>query len=250
MNKYLVLLVVLCHLKGVSQEVKEVNAIEDDIQVVTFNNEYQGTKTTAYIKKRSFEDGLESKYSGSDFTYTEEKEPPVDTKKKEENPAANSAFFTGFINFMTLIFPYLFGLLVVFIIVKTLIGSDIKFWKFSKTTKFKAAPLLFDEEVESISATDFDSLLKRALASGDYRLATRYHYLSALKILADKELIKYHKEKTNAAYLLELKNKELRARFSYLSYIYNYVWYGEFSINAQMFKKIDTKYKSFLSSIH
>ncbi len=238
MSRYLVLIAVLYCINVVSQEELEFSPDQNHVLTVVSEAPYQGTKSTAYIKKRSFDDALDSKYSGSDFTYTEKEDVPEDdTLKKEPAPVSDSLFFTKFLLFMTSVFPYLLGLLVVYIIVRVLMGSDLKFWKYSKTTKIKGTGLTFEEEEEFISATDFDALLKRAVALKDFRLATRYHYLATLKKLADKELIKYHIEKTNAAYIYELKNKSLRARFSYLSYIYNYVWYGEFSIDAQMFKK-------------
>jgi hypothetical protein len=51
--------------------------------------------------------------------------------------------------------------------------------------------------------------------------------------LKDHELIIWLPEKTNADYLSELKQETLRKRFSYLSYLYNCIWYGEFSIGDE-----------------
>ena len=103
--------------------------------------------------------------------------------------------------------------------------------------------------VSNDNNTIFDTLLTNAINNGNYRLATRFHYLSLLKKLSQKELIKYDKDKTNTEYQFELKNKELRAKFSYLAYIYDYVWYGEFPVDQLKFGVIENKYKSFIEVI-
>ena len=80
----------------------------------------------------------------------------------------------------------------------------------------------------------------------DFRLAVRYYYLQVLKDLSNKKIIDYHKDKTNTEYLFEIDNKALRDQFSHLSYIYAYVWYGEFLLDENSFKKAQNKYQSFL----
>lgn len=66
-----------------------------------------------------------------------------------------------------------------------------------------------------------------------------------LKDLSDKKLIDYHKDKTNSEYLFELKNETQKDQFSYLLYVYNYIWYGEFAINKREFQLAENKYQSF-----
>ena len=64
--------------------------------------------------------------------------------------------------------------------------------------------------------------------------------------LSKKELIDYHKDKTNSEYLYEIENNTMRTQFSYLSYVYSYVWYGEFPVDETNFKVAENKYQSFL----
>ncbi|MEI7487385.1 MAG: hypothetical protein WCJ72_08235 [Chryseobacterium sp.] len=52
-----------------------------------------------------------------------------------------------------------------------------------------------------------------------------------LKKLSDKKSINWNPEKTNKDYVTELKVPNLKNEFSNLSYIFEYVWYGEFSID-------------------
>ena len=79
----------------------------------------------------------------------------------------------------------------------------------------------------------------------DYRKATRYYYLLLLKRMNEKELITYDKDKTNSEYVFDLQKLELRKQFSYLLYIYDYVWYGEFKVDELNFKTIENEYESF-----
>jgi hypothetical protein len=49
--------------------------------------------------------------------------------------------------------------------------------------------------------------------------------------MSHKNIIELHKDKTNSDYQYEIKNAPLRQSFGYLSYIYDYAWYGEFEVS-------------------
>lgn len=212
----------------------------------TENDTVKYLKNIDYDKKRAFTSDLKEKYSGKEFIYTENLNKP---KPKEAISPEELSFFTGLISFMTAFFPYLLGLIFVFIIIKTFINSEASFWSFGKSNG-KIADKLIHEDDDNIEDIDFDNLLKRAISNDNYRLAIRYYYLILLKKLAIKKYIEYHKDKTNSEYLFELKSKQIKKEFSYLSYIYSYVWYGEFHVNEQKFNVIENKYKSFINSIN
>ena len=200
------------------------------------------SKTTEFSDQKHFTTDLNTKYSGKKFKY-------IDNLKKEKiQPSIDTSGADLFLSFMATVFPYLIGLIIVLIILKTFINTESGFWKFGKSTKKTTKKLVHDDD-ENIDETDFDNLLSRAITNGNYRLATRYHYLTTLKKLSQKELIKYDKDKTNTEYQFELKNKELRKKFSYLAYIYDYVWYGEFPVDQVKFNVIANKYKSFIQAI-
>ena len=62
-------------------------------------------------------------------------------------------------------------------------------------------------------------------------------YLKCLKVLANKKTIEWHFDKTNTDYLNEIKDSKLKVLFKRVSYIYDYVWYGEFPIDADGFNR-------------
>ncbi|WP_223034125.1 hypothetical protein [Hanstruepera marina] len=97
---------------------------------------------------------------------------------------------------------------------------------------------------ENINTVNFDDLITSALKQNNYRLATRYMYLKSLKILSKKGIIDWHYDKTNSDYINEITNETTRNRFKRISYIYDYVWYGEFEIDENQFKRNQTDFNT------
>ncbi|TXD49283.1 hypothetical protein [Polaribacter sp. IC073] len=212
----------------------------DSIAVVKDTTKY--VKTIDYTAKRSFQEAIKLRYTDKEFVYTEEEIP-------EENEASSTdlSFLRAFASFMQAIFPFLLGGFVVFIILKLVLGSEIGFWNFKKGKKKVAEKLVYEDE--DIHEVDLEALLAQAILEQNFRLAVRYNYLSVLKELSNKKLIDYHKDKTNTAYTYELEQGTIREEFSYLSYVYTYVWYGDFPIDSNDFNKIKEKYSSFKTKV-
>ena len=85
-------------------------------------------------------------------------------------------------------------------------------------------------------------MISKAENQQDYRLAIRYHFLRMLKTLTDKNLIDWNPEKTNRDYISEISASELKEQFKDASRIFDYVWYGEFSINETEYKTYKDKF--------
>jgi hypothetical protein len=220
----------------------------DDIIVIKADSVVY-TKTTAITEARTFTTNIKEKYAGKDFEYTEETEVKPketdDNKPNESLPIFDFLSFLGF--FMSTIFPFLLGGFVIYVIVKVLLGSEFKLWNKTVKSQKMAKKLIYEDE--DIHEINLDTLLQQAIANKDFRLAIRYYYLSSLKTLSNKQVIDYHKDKTNSDYLFEIENTTMRTNFSYLSYVYSYVWYGEFPVDETSFKVAENKYQSFLKSI-
>ncbi|HLV39402.1 hypothetical protein [Xanthomarina sp.] len=204
-------------------------------------------KSTKVEQAVSFKSDLKEKYNDKEFVYTDDLKEP-EPRREDVSPTTNNGFLAAFVAFMTYIFPFVLGIIIVLIILKIVLGADMGFWNFKKSTKQVADKLVYEEE--GIHDTDFNKLLEKAIEDTNFRLATRYYYLSLLKKLSDLKTIEYHKDKTNTEYVFEIENKDLRNQFSEVSYIYSYVWYGEFPIDSLKFKTIENKYKSIFKSIH
>lgn len=197
-------------------------------------------KNTNILEERSFSENLKEKYADKDFKYIDE------NIEKDKKDLKESTFLKFFIFFMSKVFPILLGIFVIIIILKVILGLDLQFWKSTSKTRKNAKKLVYEDE--DIHEVDLDSLLKQSIENKDFRLSIRYYYLAVLKKLSSHKIIAYHKDKTNSEYLFEIENTAIRNQFSYLSYVYSYVWYGEFVIDDAHFKIAQNKYQYFLKS--
>jgi uncharacterized protein DUF4129 len=93
--------------------------------------------------------------------------------------------------------------------------------------------------------TDFDALINQSLKNNNYRQAVRYQYLKTLHRLAGKELIELAPDKTNYQYVREMKKPLLQNEFASLTLNYEYVWYGEFAIEKEMYNRLEKHFLNF-----
>lgn len=208
-------------------------------------------KNTNYTKKRSFKTELNKKYSGKEFIY-KEREPKKKKKEKKEKKEIDPNFLIQLkkiASFIGSAFPYILGLLVIFVIVKSFLGTNFKLLKINKRKPVKIKKMIYEDDDEYIENSNFDKLIKQAVFNKNYRLATRYYYLLSLQKMISKKQISYHKDKTNSDYLNEIKNKTVKSKYSYISYLYNYIWYGKFEINEHKFKTVKQHFTTFINLI-
>ncbi|GAA4281008.1 DUF4129 domain-containing protein [Gaetbulibacter aestuarii] len=137
-------------------------------------------------------------------------------------------------------------LLVVFFIFKAVMNKEGR-WIFGKSSDKNIIPV---RNIEAdIHSTDFKALIASAEAENNYRLAIRYYYLWLLKGLSENGIIHYDVEKTNSDYQNEISSDSLKKSFSYSSYLYNYIWYGEFPVNQIEFDHAKTTFSNLLNQL-
>ncbi len=135
---------------------------------------------------------------------------------------------------------------IVLVLIVYLIFGGNKLFGNKGNTKINVEDEITEENIET---ADIDTLIQKAEAQGNLRLAVRYHYLLILKKLVIKDLIKFEDKKTNADYLSEITNPVLNKGFSYVSYLYSYIWYGEFSINEFQYQQAKADFVALKESI-
>lgn len=196
---------------------------------------------------------LNDLYNGEDFIY--------------ERTAENSGWWTRFKQWLSDLIQDLFSIknkgqasdttdiaikiagviifmLVIYFIFKAVMNDEGK-WIFGKSSDRNIIPV---KDIENnIHTTDFNELISKAEQEQNYRLAIRYYYLWLLKTLTNKEIIEYDVEKTNSDYFNEIAHLETRQKFAYTSYLYNYIWYGEFNVDDVQYNKAKKAFNSFLN---
>lgn len=205
------------------------------------------------IASRSFRENFQKDYTSEDFIY--ETIAPKETTKWDNFKAwllhwldrifsfggeGNATAFEIILKTLAL----LVVLFVVYLIVKAIINKEGG-WIFGKSSKKKIKIAEFQEE--DIHNIDFKSIIEKNKSLKNYRLSIRYYYLWLLKRMSDSHIIEWDIEKTNSDYLYEIQRAALKEDFQYLSYIYDYSWYGEFTIDEALFQKAE---KAFIKTIN
>ncbi|SCY14416.1 hypothetical protein SAMN05192588_1364 [Nonlabens sp. Hel1_33_55] len=98
-------------------------------------------------------------------------------------------------------------------------------------------------EETHIQELDLNKFINEAIANGNYRNAVRYLYLNSLKMLSSAGKIDWDFQKTNSDYYREIKDVDLKTQFQKVSYLYDYVWYGEFAIDESAFAKAKQQFE-------
>ena len=203
------------------------------------------------LHPKKFKENLQSRYKGNEYDYSVSKPRESFLQKlfKKINKLLQSIFgetaFTKSANIASILMR-LFAIILVgfllYFIVKYILGKDGNFI-FGK--KNKKVDISAEELHENIHEINFPESIAQFERSGDYRSAVRYQFLFVLKKLSDKKLIGWNPEKTNKDYGAELKAPHLKNEFFSLSYIFDYVWYGEFSIDERSYQNFKTQYQAF-----
>lgn len=202
------------------------------------------------IEARTLPENFQKKYSGPDFIYqpkTPEKNAWDRFKEWLASIFRNLFNFTSdessmnFVAVLLKVLAVLIVVIVIYLIVKALINKEGQ-WIFGKNSNKKT--IHYSDIEKNIHLLDFDKLIKESILSGEKRIAVRYYYLWLLKVMAQNHYIKWDIEKTNSDYLYELQSRVHKEEFTYLSYLYNYIWYGEFEIDDHTFAKTQNRFKN------
>lgn len=207
------------------------------------------------IEVVEFEHNFKSKYADDEFVY--------DVKQQQNNIWERfSEWFSNwlsrtfefedgksaqkFLSYLINGIAFLIIVFVVYLIIKSILNKEGQ-WIFGKNSDKNM--LLYDDIENNIGSIDFAKLIQETLNSGNKKFVIRYYYLWVLKKMSDNGIIKWDLEKTNSDYLTEIKNDSDRKNFAYLSYLYNYIWYGNFDVNSTNFDKAVASFKDTIQSL-
>jgi len=229
--------------KAKPPKVEAVKYTEKDIQI-----------DSDTIAAKTFPKNFKKKYTSSEFIY-EPKAPERGIWDNIKEWIAN--FLRKIFSFndpkksitvaviVLRILAVLIVIAVIYLIVKALINKEGQ-WIFGKNANKRNVQ--YSDIEKNIHLLDFEKLIRESIQTGEKRVAIRYYYLWLLKVMAQHNYIEWDIEKTNSDYLYELRNPAHREDFTYLSYLYNYIWYGEFEIDETSFVKAENRFKKSLKT--
>lgn len=234
---------------------EEISSYKDDS---TAKAEYlkelkEISKDTSIVKSGQFSSNFQEKYyKDKEFDYhRDEVKRSIWEKIKERIYKILSILFGWGKNYKigkaTNTFYYVISAIIIltalFFIVKFLIqNKDNLFFK----RKDKEIKIDVNDLEQLIQHANFEGLISESEQQGNARQSIRLYYLWLLQYLKDKDMIEWDLNKTNGDYISEIKNENIRQKFSYLSYLFNYIWYGEFSINDTEYQRAKKAFLNFL----
>ncbi|RRJ89611.1 DUF4129 domain-containing protein [Flavobacterium macacae] len=256
MNKYLYLLFLFLSLNSFGQDsLSYVPPTIDTTAVAVKFTEKDILIDSSSVKAKTFPKDFKEKYTDADFQY--------EKKIKEKNSwdrfldwlaywlskifsFSSEGSSVSFVEILLKVLAVGVILFVIYLIVKAIMNGEGR-WVFGKSSDKRV--INYDEIEKNLHLVDFEKLIKEATKSGENRLLIRYYYLWLLKKLAEKEIIDWDVEKTNSDYIYEIKSEKLRGEFTYLSYLYNYIWYGEFKLEEEMLAKAVKSFEKTIKSL-
>ncbi len=199
--------------------------------------EWKNMQSFAYVKH------LDSLLEAAKNKKKQEKKTPV----HESNDSGGGTWLDGLLGSggLKIFLWVLAGAFVLFIIYKLFI-TEGAFRRKPKADKTASSEV--EEEVIT-PESDMDRLIREALQQSNYRLATRYHYLQTLHLLAEKNYVQLAADKTNYNYVHEIKDFGKQNGFAALTRNYEYVWYGEFAIDELVYHRLKTAFQSFNATL-
>lgn len=199
---------------------------------------------TACIAEQSFNEDFTQKYANnSDFDYERGGGGKSFMEKLRDwfNELLRKLLgrdeLHNFNDYSELVLNILFALVflaAVYVIVRLIMNHKGRWFLARKNEKTE---INLDNVEEHIHEADFETLIRQTEQQGNTRQSVRLYYLWLLKTFADKEIIEWNPEKTNADYVREIADEGRKETFRYLSYLYNYIWYGEFSISDNEYQQ-------------
>lgn len=209
-------------------------------------------------KDRQFNERFKDNYSGKKYNYEGQKEVRSKASKnrkhskysenrpylKEDNTANDFSF-----NFSA--FNWLFILILIiavgYLAYTLLNDGSSRLFSSRKNEKLNSSGEI---TAENIAHADINTLITNAESTNDYRLAIRYYYLLVLKQLTLKNYIKYTDDKTNADYMTAIASQKFSNGFAYTSYIYNYTWYGEFTLDMKQYELVKESFVQLIKEVN
>ncbi|MFL5747524.1 MAG: DUF4129 domain-containing protein [Niastella sp.] len=170
-------------------------------------------------------------------------------RRQKEGAQEKKGFWDHFNNFFSsdatrIITYFVLGLFFLFVIYRIMVVNKLSLFYTSQKTKVSDG----GEEVD-IEDENLDEKVRRAAEAGDHRQAVRFMYLKTLQLLNERQWIKYHVDATNYEYVLQMSKHKLGNDFSFLTRIYDYVWYGEFTLTREQFDIVYNNFSHFYNAV-
>jgi hypothetical protein len=189
-----------------------------------------------------------------DFAYANDPEywaREPERKVETSSHSSSKGFWSSFNDFFSgkAAREITYGILIaffLFIIYRIIIVNNLFMFYSPGYKKAKAAAT---SEADDIDDKNIDEKIKKAITAKEHRLAVRFMYLKALQLLNEKQCIRYHADATNYEYVHQMSGHKLSNEFGFLTRVYDYMWYGEFTVTEEQFDIVHKNFNHFYNAL-
>jgi len=150
------------------------------------------------------------------------------------------------------VFPKQIWQILLFLIIAFVVVFAL--YKILKNQKPSAVKTVVDVEnewnPEVVTKSELELKLEESLLKEDYRSCIRIYFTFILKELIKKNWIKWRKEKTNWDYAREMYPQKSSIQFNECVRIYDLVWYGEYTINKDVYELLQPALENYYKSLN
>jgi hypothetical protein len=218
-----------------ASEMEDEEPADTTLQINGLQLDYDSVKNWRHLKSYAYTKYLDS------LLKAKQQQKPRQTSLPRKS-FLSGLFNSGIVN----IFLWTLAIVFVLFIIYRLFLADGAFRR--KTKQADHIDARVEEEIIT-PESDFDMLIRQALHSGNYRQAVRYQYLRTLHLLAGKNLLQLSPDKTNFQYVNEITNRAYYQDFAAITLKYEYVWYGGFDIDKNIYHRIENDFTGFNKKI-
>ena len=210
------------------------------------------------LNSKSFDKGhWEEMVGGMD--YSEIRESKKKVKKERErrrSTISSSPPHNPWLNMEGTIWAFLGKLILIVlavilfaVLIMHLFGQNI--FSAPKNTRIltKDGKIDIENIEENMHKIELKDPIQLAIERGEYDTAIRLYYISIIKELSIKKLIRWKKDKTNRDYYNELAGKPIQPSFSDMTNVYERIWYGSKSLERHDFSSLEGRFQQVINSI-
>lgn len=180
----------------------------------------------------------------ADRDYEYANDPEYWTKDKIQN--TNPSSFWNFLRNKT--FQWIIFLLVMTVIIYGIfmLAKENNFRWFNRRSEQSPGD---DPNILLQDAVNFDEEIVKYQSEGNYRFAIRYLFLRLIHSATEKNIIQIRDSMTNTEIGRAFGQHPLASQFQYLAMAYEYVYFGDFSLNKEIFDSLKKKFDVFQEKI-
>jgi hypothetical protein len=181
----------------------------------------------------------------ADHDYEYANDPAYWGKDKIKNNTGPSPFW-NFLRNKTFQWILILGVIAVIIYGICLLARENNFRWFSRRSKQS-----HQDEPESLlqGPVDYDEAIIKYQAEGNYRFAIRYLFLRLIHSATNKNIIRIKDSMTNTEIRRAFGQHPLASQFRYLASAYEYIYFGKFDLNKEIFDSLKVKFEIFQEKI-